>query len=283
MRAGQSQVIAVTGATSGMGKACVEQLSAAGHRVYGTVFGVEVDPAWADLPYTLMPCDITDPDDVAAFYSRIEAEAGRIDVLVNCAGFALEGGVEDTTVEEAKLQFEVNLFGTHRMIRAVLPIMRRQGGGRIITIGSFAGQAPAVPFQGFYSMSKKALDGLTEALRLECKAFGVQATNVNPADVKTDFTANRMRAAALTPASPYYERSLRSISAMRESEMSSQGPEVIGRLVCRLVEARRLKPKYLVEPRYKMMHFLMRFLPGTSVEKLVESLYCRSEKSGGSS
>jgi NAD(P)-dependent dehydrogenase (short-subunit alcohol dehydrogenase family) len=271
------KVIAVTGATSGMGKACVEGLSAAGHRVYGTVFGVEMDPRWKDLPYTLMPCDVTDPEAVTAFYSRIEAEAGRIDVLVNCAGFAFEGGVEDTTVEEAKLQFEVNLFGTHRMIRRVLPIMRRQGGGRIITISSFASQAPAVPFQGFYSMSKKALDGLTEALRMECKTFGVQATSVNPGDVKTDFTGHRVRAAALTPESPYYERSLRSIDAMKESELSSQGPEVIGRLVCKLVEKRRLKPKYLVEPKYKMLHFLMRFISNATAEKLIESVYCRSK------
>jgi len=278
-----SKVVAVTGATSGMGKACAEGLSAAGHRVYGTVYGMEMDPAWKDLPYTLIPCDITDQEAVAAFYTRIEEEVERIDVLVNCAGFALEGGVEDTTVEEAKLQFEVNLFGTHRMIREVLPIMRRQGSGRIITISSFVGQAPAVPFQGFYSMSKKALDGLTEAIRLECKAFGVQATSINPADVKTDFTGHRVRAAALTPESPYYEQSLGSIDAMRESELSSQGPEVIGRLVCQLVEKRRLKPKYFVETKYKMMLFLMRFMSNATAEKLVESFYCRSKKSEGSS
>jgi NAD(P)-dependent dehydrogenase (short-subunit alcohol dehydrogenase family) len=282
MRADAGKVVAVTGATSGMGKACVEQLSAAGHQVYGTVFGVEMDPAWKQLPYTLMPCDITDQEAVDAFYARIDDEAGRIDVLVNCAGFALEGGVEDTTVEEAKLQFEVNLFGTHRMIREVLPIMRRQGGGKIITISSLAAQAPAVPFQGFYSMSKKALDGLTEALRLECKGFGVQATSINPADVKSDFTGHRLRAAALTPASPYYRQSLGSIDAMRESELRSQGPEEIGRLVCELVEKRRLKPKYFVETKSKMLLFLMGFMSNATAEKLVELSYCgnkRSEKS----
>jgi NAD(P)-dependent dehydrogenase (short-subunit alcohol dehydrogenase family) len=89
MREDASKVIAVTGATSGMGKACVEELSAAGHRVYGTVFGMEMDPEWSALPYTLIPCDITDQEEVAAFYARIEEGAKRIDVLVNCAGFAL--------------------------------------------------------------------------------------------------------------------------------------------------------------------------------------------------
>ena len=273
----------MTGATSGMGKACVEQLSAAGHQVYGTVFGVEMDPAWKQLPYTLMPCDVTDQEAVDAFFARVEDEAGRVDVLVNCAGFALEGGVEDTSVEEAKLQFEVNLFGTHRMIRRVLPIMRRQRSGKIITISSFAAQAPAVPFQGFYSMSKKALDGLTEALRLECKGFGIQATSINPADVKTDFTGHRLRAAALTPASPYYRQSLVSIDAMRESELRSRGPEEIGRLVCELVEKRRLTPKYFVETRYKMMHVLMRFISNAKAERVVEMSYCRTKKSEGSS
>jgi NAD(P)-dependent dehydrogenase (short-subunit alcohol dehydrogenase family) len=156
--------------------------------------------------------------------------------------------------------------------------MRRQGGGRIITISSIAGQGPAVPFQGFYSMSKKALDGLTEALRLECKAFGVQATSINPGDVKTDFTGHRVRAAALTPESPYYQQSIESIDAMRKSEVSSQGPEVIGRLVRRLVEKRTLKPKYFVEPKYKVLLFLMRFVSNAGAEKLVEFLYCRGRR-----
>jgi NAD(P)-dependent dehydrogenase (short-subunit alcohol dehydrogenase family) len=270
-------VIAVTGATSGMGKACVETLSASGHRVYGTVFGMEMDPAWQELPYTLIPCDITEQGDVESFCRRIRDEAGRIDVLVNCAGFALEGGVEDTTVEEARAQFEVNLFGAHRIVREVLPGMRRQGGGKIITISSFAGQVPAIPFQGFYSMSKKALDGLTEALRIECRPFGVQATSINPGDVKTGFTGHRARAAALTPESPYYERSIRSIDAMRESEMSSQGPEVIARLVRELVEKKTLEPKYFVEPKYKAFLFLMRFMSNARVEKLIESIYCRGK------
>jgi NAD(P)-dependent dehydrogenase (short-subunit alcohol dehydrogenase family) len=283
MRTDARRVVVVTGATSGMGKACVEGLSAFGHRVYGTVFGMDMNPEWRDLPYTLIPCDITDQEAVAAFYAQIRAEAKRIDVLVNCAGFAFEGGVEDTTVEEARLQFEVNFFGTHRMIREVLPTMRAQGSGRIITISSFAGQVPAIPFQGFYSMSKKALDGLTEALRMECRAFGIQATSINPGDVKTDFTGHRARAAALTPESPYHERSIRSINAMRESEVSSQGPEVIGRLVCELVETRTLKPRYFVEPKYKLLSFLMRFLSNARIEKLVESLYCGSKTMEGAS
>jgi NAD(P)-dependent dehydrogenase (short-subunit alcohol dehydrogenase family) len=271
-----SKVIAVTGATSGMGKASVEQLSARGHRVYGTAYGVDIDPGWEHLPYTLIPCDITAPNDVEAFFRRIRGEVKRIDVLVNCAGFALEGGVEDTTVEEARSQFEVNVFGTHRMIREVLPVMRQQGSGRIITISSLAAQVPAVPFQGFYSMSKKALDGLTEALRLECKSFGIDVTTVNPGDMRTDFTANRARAAALTPGSPYYEQSMKSVAAMKQSEMSSQGPEKIGELICELVEARKLKPKYFLGPKYKALLFLTRFLSNARAEKLIESLYCPS-------
>jgi NAD(P)-dependent dehydrogenase (short-subunit alcohol dehydrogenase family) len=283
MRAAAGRVIAVTGATSGMGKACAEALSASGHRVYGTAFGIDMDPAWDALPYALMLCDVTDPEAVTAFYARIKAEAKRIDVLVNCAGFAFEGGVEDTTVEEAKLQFEVNLFGTHRMIREVLPTMREQGSGRIITISSLAAQAPAVPFQAFYSMSKRALDGLTEALRIECKPFGIQATSINPADVKTDFTDNRLRAAALTPESPYYERSMRSIGAMKESELRSSGPEAIARLVCKLVETKTLKPKYFVESKSKLILFLMRFMSNGRAERLIESIYCGSEGSKGPS
>jgi NAD(P)-dependent dehydrogenase (short-subunit alcohol dehydrogenase family) len=268
-----SKVIAVTGATSGMGKACVEKLSARGHRVYGTVYGIEMDPAWKDLPYTLLPCDITDQASVEAFVGQIKQEANRIDVLVNCAGFAFEGSVEDSTVEEAKLQFEVNFFGTHRMTRAVMPLMREQGDGKIITISSLAAQFPGVPYQGFYSMSKKAVDGLVETLRVEGKPFGIQAASINPGDMKTDFTANRVRAAALTPDSPYYQPSMKSVDIMKKSELGSQGPDVIGELVCKLVDAKKLKPKYFIEPQYKLLLFLIRFLSNKQIEKIMESLY----------
>jgi NAD(P)-dependent dehydrogenase (short-subunit alcohol dehydrogenase family) len=268
-----SKVIAVTGATSGMGKSCVEKLSARGHQVYGTVYGIDMDPEWKSLPYILLPCDVTDQASVEAFIGQIRDEAKRIDVLVNCAGFGFEGNVEDTTVEEAKFQFEVNLFGTHRMIREVMPVMREQGGGKIVTISSLAAQVPSIPYSGFYSMSKKATDGLVEAVRVEGKPFGIQATSINPGDMKTDFTASRVRAAALKPGSPYYERAMKSIETGRESELSSQGPEVIGDLVCKLVDAKKLKPKYFIEPKYKVLLFLMRFMSNRMVEKMMESLY----------
>jgi hypothetical protein len=109
----------------------------------------------------------------------------------------------------------------------------------------------------------------------------VQATSINPGDVKTDFTGHRVRAAALTPESPYYEQSTASIDMMKASEESSQGPEVVGRLVCELVERRRLKPRYLVEPKYKLLHFSMRFLSDARVEKLIESVYSRGKRVEG--
>lgn len=267
------KVIAVTGATSGMGKACVEKLSARGHKVYGTVYGIDMDPEWKNLPYKLLPCDITDQSSVETFYEQVRKEEKRIDGLVNCAGFGFEGSVEDTTVEEARFQFEVNFFGTHRMIREVMPVMREQGGGKIITISSLAAQVPSIPYGGFYSMSKKAVDGLVEALRVEGRPFGIQATSINPGDMKTDFTAARVRAAALKPGSAHYERAMKSIETGRKSELTSQGPEVIGELVCKLVDAKKLKPKYFIEPRYKVLLFLMRFMSNSRVEKMMESLY----------
>jgi NAD(P)-dependent dehydrogenase (short-subunit alcohol dehydrogenase family) len=234
---------------------------------------MDMDPAWENLPYKLLPCDITDQASAEAFCGQVRDEAKRIDVLVNCAGFGFEGSVEDTTVEEAKFQFEVNLFGTHRMIREVMPVMREQGGGKVVTISSLAAQVPSIPYSGFYSMSKKAVDGLVEALRVEGKPFGIQATSINPGDMKTDFTAARVRAAALKPGSAHYERAMKSIETGRESELTSQGPEVIGELVCKLVDAKKLKPKYFIEPKYKVLLFLMRFMSNSRVEKMMESLY----------
>jgi len=269
---GGGMVIVVTGATSGMGKATIERLSVLGHRCYGTVYGIDMDPAWATLPYRLQPCDVTDQASVDDFVAWVLGEAGRIDVLVNCAGFGLGGGVEDTTVEEAEKQFDVNYFGAHRMTRAVMPAMRAQGGGRVISISSMA-SVFTIPFQSFYSSSKRALDALMEAVRMEGRAFGISACCVNPGDARTGFTAARVRARACVSGSPYYELAMRSIERMSRDEMRGMSPDRVARLICRLVAAPRVKPRYFVETKYKLIMLLKRLLPDTAVERLLMKIY----------
>ncbi|MGE5404162.1 MAG: SDR family oxidoreductase [Candidatus Saccharibacteria bacterium] len=267
-----SKVILVTGATSGIGLYCAEMLAARGHKVYGC--GRRVDETNPDpaLGYKLIRCDINDQNSVEECINKIKNESGRIDVLVNSAGFAFGGGIEDTTAEEAKVQFETNYFGTHRMCREVMPVMRRQKGGMIINISSVASEF-VVPFQAFYSMSKMAMDGLTSAIRMEGKPFGIIACSVNPGDVKSGFTAARLQAANINSQSAYYDATMKSIETMKRDEMNGMAPQRVAALVCRLVEKKSLKPKYFIETQYKAIVFLKRIMPASFIEYLLMKSY----------
>jgi len=263
------KVVLVSGGTSGIGQRCAEELYKRGHTVYATGRRVRGDE---EVLYRLLRCDITDQEAVESLVSQVVSEQGRIDVLVNCAGFGLGGGVEDTAVEEAEEQFATNFFGTHRMIRQVLPVMREQGQGQIITVSSVASEF-AIPFQGFYSASKMALDGMMLALRMEVKPFGIEAACVNPGDVRSGFTGARHQARGCCPDSPYFDMAMRSIETMKRDELAGMEPERVARLVAKLVDKKKLKPKYFVEGKYKAVMLLKRVLPLTTVEYLLGKLY----------
>ena len=159
-----SRVALITGASSGIGRACATHLAACGVRVYGTS---RIASAGQD-PFPMLQMDVTDDQSVQRAIEAIIHREGRLDIVVNNAGIAVAGPLELTSVEEAKRQIDVNLFGAFRVCRAVLPIMRNQGGGYIVNIGSIGGLI-AIPFQPLYSASKFALEGMTESLRLEVR------------------------------------------------------------------------------------------------------------------
>lgn len=167
------EVVLVTGASSGIGRAAARMLAERGYVVLGT----SRDPASvAALPgVELLPLDVRSDASVSACVKAVLQRAGRLDVLVNNAGYVLSAAVEEASPDEALAQFETNFFGAVRMLRAVLPIMRRQGGGQIINISSVAGLVP-MPFWGYYSASKAALEALTEALRYEVKPFHIRVS-----------------------------------------------------------------------------------------------------------
>ena len=182
---GPQRVALVTGASAGIGASCAAFLAAKGYRVYGgarsAVMAEGVEP---------LILDVTDDVSVARAIETILARESRLDVLVNNAGFGIAGAIEDTSIEEAREQFEVNFFGVLRMCRAVLPVMRRQKSGYIVNIGSIGGLI-AIPFQGFYSATKFALEGFSESLRMEVRPFGIQVVLIEPGDHRTAFTQNR--------------------------------------------------------------------------------------------
>ena len=192
--ASSKKVILITGATSGIGKACADYLAATGWRVFGTGRNVHASAA-SNGGVEMIAMDVDDELSVQAGVTQVLAQAGRLDAVVNNAGFSLMGAVEDTSLEEAKAQFDTNFFGALRVCRAALPALRASGGGYVINISSLAGIV-GLPFSGLYCASKFALEGMSESLRHEARPFGIQVVLVEPGDFRTQTTAKRRVAAA---------------------------------------------------------------------------------------
>jgi NAD(P)-dependent dehydrogenase (short-subunit alcohol dehydrogenase family) len=262
--------VLVTGASSGIGKACAEYLFARRCRVYGTSRRAprvepRTTPPEAVPLFQTIPLDITSDESVEQAISLVLESEGRIDAVVNNAGFGVAGAVESTSIAEGREQFETNFFGTMRVCRAVLPAMRRQRHGHILNVSSVAGQI-GIPFQALYSASKFAVEGLTEALRLEVAPFGIRVVLVEPGDFRTGFTANR-RTVAGGDADAYAERQAKALHVMEHDEMSGATPEAVGRLVHRVIMMRFPRARYSVGPVTETIALaLKRFAPSRLFE-----------------
>ncbi len=189
-------VVFVTGASSGIGRACCERLAAGGWTVVGGSRAATAADRW-----TSVKLDVRDDQSVSDAVAEVTARHGRIDALVHAAGISIAGAVEDIDLATAQQLFETNYFGTVRMIRAIVPAMRAAGHGRILVIGSIGGLI-GLPFLAHYSASKFALVGLVEALRLEIAPFGIDAGIIHPGDIHTNIATNQ-RVIDGGPASPY--------------------------------------------------------------------------------
>ena len=239
------QVILVTGCSSGIGRATADSLAAAGHAVVATARRPEelegIDAAMA------LRLDVTDEASIAAAVESVLARYGRIDALVNNAGYAVRGAVEEVPVDQAQRMFDVNLFGVMRTIQAVAPHMRRQRSGRIVNIGSISGKL-ATPANGTYSASKFALEGLSDSLRMELAPFGIRVVLVEPGSIGTAFHATveaNGREIFANPDSPYrplYQTYEQVNARMRRQEPQ---PETVSTVVRRALEARRPKARYV--------------------------------------
>src|SRR5881227_2241015 len=183
----KGSIALVTGASSGIGEATAERLATAGFEVYGTSRrGAQP----GERSFAMLPLDVTSDQSVDAAVAEVIRQKGRIDVLVNNAGFGVApAGAEESSIEQAKAIFETNFFGLIRMTRAVVPHMRRQGNGRIINIGSVLGFLPA-PYMALYAATKHAVEGYSESLDHELRTRGIRVSVIEPAYTKTHFDAN---------------------------------------------------------------------------------------------
>ncbi|MBS0394575.1 MAG: SDR family oxidoreductase [Proteobacteria bacterium] len=265
----RQRVVLVTGASSGFGRAIATALAGDGDRVYGSLRAPSPDRC----PFDTLAMDVTREDTVTAAVATILERHGRIDAVVNNAGMGIAGAIEDTTVEEARAQFETNFFGTHRVCRAVLPHLRAAGGGTIINISSLAGHVP-LPFQGLYSATKFAIEAYSEALRMEVRPFGIRVAMVEPGDYATGFTANRRMTAASGPASAYHDACTRAIARMARDEQANRdlAPVVDAvRLILRSGRPALRHPRATASQRLAVA--LRPFLPQSLWESLVRGTY----------
>jgi NAD(P)-dependent dehydrogenase (short-subunit alcohol dehydrogenase family) len=240
-----------------------------GHRVYGT----SRTPRNADGDFAMLAMDVTDAASVQAAVQTILDREGRIDVVVNNAGFGYGGAVEDTAIEEAQAIFETNFLGVLRVCHAVLPTMRAQGSGTIINVSSIGGLI-GLPFQGLYSASKYALEGLSEALRMEVKRFGIHVTLVEPGDTRTAFTANRRHTRGAEESPVYREAYRRTLARIETDEHNGAPPETIARTVVRIVAATWPKVRYVVGPFHQKLAVLVkRLVPSGLFERIIMMAY----------
>ncbi|HVN86192.1 MAG TPA: SDR family oxidoreductase [Candidatus Binatia bacterium] len=260
------KIVLVTGASSGIGKACADHLAARGFRVFGAQRRVPSDMSGI---VEMIAMDVNDDSSVAHGVQTILEQTGRIDAVVNCAGNAYMGAVEDTSIDEAKAQLETNFFGVLRVCRAVLPAMRKQGGGYVVNISSLAGVL-GLPFSGLYSASKFALEGMTESLRLETRRRGIKVVLIEPGDFRSQLAATR-RTVADADTNDAYQPAFAKFKAQQEKdEAGAPTPEPVAALVERILRSRSPKLRYSVGMiGQRIVVPLKRLLPQSLFERVL--------------
>ena len=243
-----TKVILITGASSGIGFDAAEAFAQQGHRVYAAARRVDRMEPLKALGVVPIRMDVTDSASMEAGVQAILEAEGRIDALVNNAGYGYFGAIENVTLEEARRQLEVNVFGLARLCQLVLPSMRKQGSGRIVNISSVAGKT-VLYFGGWYHVSKYSVEALSDALRMEVKPFGIDVALIEPGGIRTDWgliAADHL--AASSKGTPYEAEGLRESETMRKAYSSQllSKPSVVTRAISRAVNSRRPRTRYRI-------------------------------------
>lgn len=257
------KVILITGASSGIGFDSAQELARQGHKVYAAARRTELMEPLKHNGVVTMRMDVTNSQSMADGVKAVLDAEGRIDVLVNNAGYGYFGAVENVTMEEARRQVEVNVFGLAELCKLVLPVMRKQGSGRIINTSSIAGKT-VLPFGAWYHVSKYSVEALSDALRMEMKPFGVDVVLIEPGGIKTDWGIIAAKHLAESSKGTAYEE-----GALREAKLIHKGysgnylsaPKVVTRAISRAVNSQRPRARYRIGSGAFIMVFLHTVLP----------------------
>ena len=267
----------ITGCSSGFGLLSTLDLARKGFFVVATMRDLArrapLDAALSSSGFAervaVRRLDVADPPSHEAFVDQIMAEYGRIDVLVNNAGFALAGFAEDVALDELRRQFETNFFGTVSLTKSVLPVLREQRSGRILMLSSISGRS-ASPGLSSYSSSKFALEGYTESLRLEMAPLGIDCILIEPGSFETGIWYREENAAAhaLNPASPNYERTQRFLDYLQK-KLRRRDPREVAHLIAHVADVSHPRLRYVIGPDARAMLVLRALLPWRAFEGIV--------------
>lgn len=259
--------VLITGCSSGIGRATAERLRERGWRVFASARkAIDVDRLRGDGFDDALTLDLTDPNSIdTAMQTLLAHTGGKLDALVNNAGMAVPGALEDLDADALRRQFETNLFGLHTLTRAVIPTMRTLGSGRIVMIGSILGLT-AMPLRGAYNASKFALEGYADSLRMELRGSGIYVSTVNPGPIESRFRANAVRNADrhLDDSGTHAERYARMRRDAGDPDGAlpfSRPPEAVATKIVHALEAARPKSRYLVTMPAQLLSGLRRLLP----------------------
>lgn len=263
------QVVLITGASSGFGQITAQILSQRGHIVYGT----SRRKTESTSNITMLVVDVTDFTSIQQAVSRILSEQGRIDVLVNNAGIGICGALELATESEIAMQMNTNFLGVANMCKAVLPSMRKTRNGKIINISSIGG-VMGIPYQGFYSASKFAIEGYSEALALEVYPYGIKICIVQPGDFNTGFTANRNISTATVNDSDYGASFTKTLRIIEEEERGGDHPQKLANAICKLVSSKHPPFRTKVGPLVQVLFAKSkRVLPDSIMQMALRMFY----------
>jgi NAD(P)-dependent dehydrogenase (short-subunit alcohol dehydrogenase family) len=267
------KVVLVTGASSGMGKDVALRLLEQGYIVYGAARRVEKMGILVQNGGHAIPMDITREDEIEAAVKRIEKEQGRLDVLINNAGYAVWGAVETVSIEDARRQFDVNIFGLASLTKKVIPLMRKQNTGKIINLSSMGGRV-YTPLGAWYHATKHALEGWSDCLRIELKQFGIDVVIIEPGAIITEFGDVMMKPALKRAKGTAYESVTKQLLDTTQ-ELYDKGKgspaSVISNLIIKAIKSKKPKARYVGGLYAKPMLFIRRWFGDAIYEKAIMS------------
>jgi NAD(P)-dependent dehydrogenase (short-subunit alcohol dehydrogenase family) len=261
----------VTGASSGIGEATARRLLTDGYKVFVGARRLDRMHDLAALGATLLPLDLTDDASIVAAVEAIRTGPGRIDVLVNNAGYGSYGALEDVPLDEARRQFEVNVFGLARLCQLVLQMMRAQKSGKIVNVTSIGGKIWE-PFGAWYHATKFAVEGLSDSLRVEVERFGIDVIIVEPGAIRTEWGGiageSLLRMSGDGVYAPYAQRHAKLLDSANSSKLASP-PDVVAKTIARAIRASRPKTRYATGGGAHAILFLRKILTDRMFDRLI--------------